>query len=202
MKELTEIFTEHNIIEFERCTVAGWNHVRPAIGLYDTDGNEIAQISDACLYYLNDCEYLVDDDGNEIYDVDESDAKNISEVHCAMAFGDNKELVDNLNEWLQDAEVTVNVYYRKNGKEIEDAYEYFYNELLKSLKPELKEACDETKNITKMKHIVDAYESYERYKEDCTWYDFKEDNDLPKSWTIAAFKKEAKRATIKLIGKV
>jgi len=202
MKELTEIFTEHKIVKFDRCTVVGWNHTRPAIGLYDDDDNEIAQISDSCLAFLNDGEYLVDDDGNEVWDAEESDAKNVSEMHCAMAFGDNKELVDELNEWLQDAEVTVDVYYRKNGKEIKDVYEYFYKELLKLLKSELKEACDEVKNISKMKHIVDAYESYERYKNDETWTEFKDGYDLPKSWTIAAFKKEAKRATIKLIGKI
>lgn len=205
MKELTEIFAAHNIVKFERCTIAGWNHVRPAIGLYDADGDEIAQISDACLYYLNDGEYLVDDHGNEIWDADESDAKNISELHCAMAFGDNKDLANELNAWLQDAEVTVDVYYRKNGKEIKDVYEYFYKELLKLLKSELKEACKETEEIAHQKNIVHAfnlYKPFERYKEDYTWSEFKDEFDLPKSWSIAAFKKEAKRATIKLIGKV
>ena len=59
--------------------------------------------------------------------------------------------------------------------------------------------------IERQKNIVEAYNSYtpfERYKEDYTWSEFKDEFDLPKSWTIATFKKEAKRATIKLIGKV
>jgi len=78
---------------------------------------------------------------------------------------------------------------------------------------EIEEACniicgwieDYVKEIERQKNIVDAYNAYkpfERYKVYYTWKEFKEDYDLPKSWTIAAFKKEAKRATIKLIGKV
>lgn len=202
--ELTEIFTEHKITSFERTTITGWNHTRPAIGLYDKDGYAVAQISDSCLYYLNDGEYLTDEDGNEIYDIEESDAKNIYEMHSAMAFADNKELADELNEWLMDVECVIDVYYRKNGKDIEDTYEYFYRELLKMLKSELKEACDEVEEIERQKNIVDAFNQYkpfERYKEDYTWSEFKSEFDLPSSWTIAAFKKEAKRATIKLIGR-
>ena len=64
---------------------------------------------------------------------------------------------------------------------------------------------EELEEIERNKNIVDAYNSYtpfERFKEDYTWSEFKEEYDLPKSWSIAAFKKEAKRATIKLIGKV
>ena len=82
---------------------------------------------------------------------------------------------------------------------------------------EIKEVCsticgwieehveEELDEIERNKNIVDAYSSYtpfERFKEDYTWKEFKEEYDLPSSWTIAAFKKEAKRATIKLIGKV
>lgn len=78
---------------------------------------------------------------------------------------------------------------------------------------EIEEACDivcgwieeYVEDIERQKNIVHAYNSYtpfERYKEDYTWSEFKRDYDLPRSWTIAAFKKEAKRATIKLIGKV
>ena len=78
---------------------------------------------------------------------------------------------------------------------------------------EIKEACniicswieDYVEEIERQKNIVHAfnlYKPFERYKEDYTWSEFKHDYDLPKSWTIAAFKKEAKRATIKLIGKV
>ena len=112
------------------------------------------------------------------------------------------DVVPDLNEWLCNEEVMVSVAYRINGKDVEDPCEYFYKELLKLLKPKLKEACSESKSVIKMKHIVDTYKYYERYKEDYIWRYFKEDYGLPKSWSIAAFKKEAKRATIKLIGKV
>lgn len=78
---------------------------------------------------------------------------------------------------------------------------------------EIEEACDiicswieeHVEEIERQKNIVHAfnlYKPFERYKEDYTWSEFKHDYDLPSSWTIAAFKKEAKRATIKLIGKV
>ena len=78
---------------------------------------------------------------------------------------------------------------------------------------EIEEACDiicswieeYVEEIKRQKNIVHAfnlYKPFERFKEDYTWSEFKSDYDLPKSWTIAAFKKEAKRATIKLIGKV
>lgn len=78
---------------------------------------------------------------------------------------------------------------------------------------EIEEACDiicswieeYVEEIERQKNIVEAFNSYkpfERFKEDYTWSEFKDEFDLPKSWSIAAFKKEAKRATIKLIGKV
>ena len=78
---------------------------------------------------------------------------------------------------------------------------------------EIKEACNIicgwieecVEEVERQKNIVDAYNAYkpfDRFKEDYTWKDFKEHYYLPKSWSIAAFKREAKRATIKLIGKV
>ena len=78
---------------------------------------------------------------------------------------------------------------------------------------EIKEACniicgwieEYVEKVERQKNIVDAYNAYkpfDRFKEDYTWKEFKEDYDLPKSWSIAAFKREAKRAAIKLIGKV
>ena len=53
-----------------------------------------------------------------------------------------------------------------------------------------------------MQDIIDTYKCYERIKEHYTWKVFKVDYDLPMSWTIAKFKKEAELATIKLNGKV
>ena len=74
--ELTELFTnffvKHDIEEIEETTVSGWNHSRPAIGFFNSNGHEVANITDYCLYRLNDCSCAVDENGNEIY-VDEDD---------------------------------------------------------------------------------------------------------------------------------
>ena len=200
---LTEIFTEYKIVKFERSIFKGYDE-SPCIGLFNEDDEEIAQIFDSTEYYLNDSEYMFDEDGNDVEEDNpfETDHKCLAETHCAMAFSKIEDLECKLEEWLNDEEVMVTVCYRNNGKDVEDPGEYFYKELLKLLKPQLKEACSESKNVNKMKDIVDSYKCYERIKGQCTWRYFKEEFDLPKSWTIAAFKKEAKRATIKLIGKV
>ena len=200
---LTEIFTEYKIVKFERSTFKGYDE-SPAIGLINEYDEEIAQIADSSEYYLNGGEYMFDEDGNDIEEDNpfETDHKCLCETHCAMAFSKIGDLRSKLNEWLNDEEIMVDVCYRINGKDVEDPGEYFYKELLKLLKPQLKEACSESKNVNKMQDIVDSYKCYERIKEDCTWCYFKEEFDLPKSWTIAKFKKEAKRAAHKLIRKV
>ena len=200
---LAEIFTEYKIVKFERSTFKGYDE-SPAIGLINEDDEEIAQIFDSTEYYLNGGEYMFDEDGNDIEEDNpfETDHKCLCETHCAMAFSKIEDLNCKLEEWLNDEEVMVNVAYRINGKDVKDPCEYFYKELLKLLKSQLKEACSESKNVNKMQDIVDSYKCYERIKEGCTWCYFKEEFDLPKSWTIAKFKKEAELATIKLIGKV
>ena len=200
---LAEIFTEYKIVKFERSTFKGYDE-SPAIGLINEYDEEIAQIFDSTEYYLNGGEYMFDEDGNDVEEDDpfESNAKGLYETHCAMTYSKIKDLNCKLEEWLNNEELLVNVAYRINGKDVKDPCEYFYKELLKLLKPRLKKACSESKNVNKMQDIVDSYKCYERIKEDCTWCYFKEEFDLPKSWTIAKFKKEAELATIKLIGKV
>ena len=206
---LAEIFTKYKIVKFERSTFKGYEDY-PAIGLFNKDGVEMAQITDRSAYYISEEPYMFDENGEDVQEDNpfESNAKCLFEIHTALAFRTKSEysklsdLVDDLNEWLRNEEVMVSTAYRINGKDVEDPGEYFYKELLKLLKPQLKEACSESKSVIKMKHIVDTYKYYERYKENYIWRYFKEDHDLPKSWSIAAFKKEAKRATIKLIGKV
>ena len=200
---LTEIFTKWHITKFERSTFKGYDE-SPAIGLFNEDGDELAQIADSTEYYLNGGEYLFDEDGNDVEEDNpfETDHKYLAETHCAMAFSKYSDLNDDLNEWLNDAEVMVNVCYRINGKDVKDPCEYFYKELLKLLKHQLKEACSESKINLKLQNIVDTYKCYERIKEECTWSYFKEEFELPKSWSIAKFKKEAELATIKLNGKV
>ena len=200
---LTEIFTKWHITKFERSTFKGYDE-SPAIGLFNEDGDELAQIADSTEYYLNGGEYMFDEDGNDVEEDNpfETDHKYLAETHCAMAFSKYSDLNDDLNDWLNDAEVMVTVCYRINGKDVKDPCEYFYKELLKLLKPQLKEACSESKINLKLQDIVDTYKCYERLKEEYTWKEFKVDYDLPMSWTIAKFKKEAELATIKLNGKV
>ena len=200
---LTEIFTEYKIVKFERSTFKGYDE-SPAIGLINEYDEEIAQIADSTEYYLNGGEYMFDEDGNDVQEDDpfESNSKGLYETHCAMAFSKIEDLNCKLEEWLNNEEVMVNVAYRINGKDVKDPCEYFYKELLKLLKPQLKKACSESKNVNKMQDIIDTYKCYERVKEECPWCYFKEYYDMPKSWTIAKFKKEAELATIKLNGKV
>ena len=200
---LTEIFTKWHITKFARSTHKGYDE-SPAIGLFNEDDEEIAQIFDSTEYYLNGGEYMFDEDGNDIEEDNpfETDHKCLCETHCAMAFSKYSDLDNDLNEWLNNEEVMVNVCYRINGKDVKDPCEYFYKEVLKLLKPRLKKACSESKINNKLQDIVDSYKCYERIKEEYTWKVFKVDYDLPMSWTIAKFKKEAELATIKLIGKV
>ena len=201
---LTEIFTEYKIVKFARSTFKGYDET-PAIGLFNEDDEEIAQIFDSTDYYLNGGEYMFDEDGNDVEEEEdpfESNSKGLYETHCAMAFSKFSDLNCKLEEWLNDEEVLVNVCYRINGKDVKDPCEYFYKEVLKLLKPRLKEACSESKTNIKLQDIVDSYKCYERMKEEYTWKVFKVDYDLPMSWTIAKFKKEAELATIKLTGKV
>ena len=200
---LTEIFTKWHITKFERSTFKGYDE-SPAIGLFNDRDEEIAQIADSTDYYLNGGEYMFDEDGNDIEEDNpfETDHKCLCETHCAMAFSKYSDLNNDLNEWFSNEEVMVTVAYRINGKDVKDPCEYFYKELLKLLKPQLKKACSESKINNKMQDIIDTYKCYERIKEGCTWCYFKEEFDLPKSWTIAKFKKEAELASIKLTGKV
>ena len=200
---LTEIFTEYKIVKFARSTFKGYDE-SPAIGLFNEDDEEIAQIFDSSEYYLNGGEYMYDENGDDIQEDNpfESNAKCLYEIQPAMAFSKIKDLNCKLEEWLSDEDVIVTVAYRINGKDVKDPCEYFYKELLKLLKDRLKKACSESKINNKLQDIVDSYKCYERIKEEYTWKEFKVDYDLPMSWTIAKFKKEAKRATIKLIGKV
>ena len=200
---LTEIFTEYKIVKFERSTFKGYDE-SPAIGLFNEDGEEIAQIADSSEYYLNGGECMFDENGDDVQEDNpfESNSKGLYEIHTAMAFSKIEDLDCKLEEWLNDKEVMVTVAYRINGKDVEDPCEYFYKEVLKLLKPQLKKACSESKINNKLQDIVDSYKCYERIKEYYTWKVFKVDYDLPMSWTIAKFKKEAERATIKLNGKV
>ena len=96
--------------------------------------------------------------------------------------------------WNQDGEVDTDTVFECSEDEIEEACNIICGWIEEHV-----EEIERQKNIV---HAFNLYKPFERFKEDYTWSEFKSDYDLPKSWTIAAFKKEAKRATIKLIGKV
>ena len=69
MNTLDEIFTKYRIVKFERSTFKGYDE-SPAIGLFNKDGVEIAQIADSSEYYLNGGAYMFDEDGNDIEEDD------------------------------------------------------------------------------------------------------------------------------------
>ena len=221
--ELTELFTnffvKHDIEEIEETTVSGWNHSRPAIGFFNSNGYEVANITDECLYELNDCCNAVDENGNEIY-VDEDDeeyikAKDVSETHfptfhssvdnvCPL-YSDQKpdakveEIAKEINSEICESEMYVEVFYKKNYKSIDDAYKFFNNECFKMFKPIFEEALKEAKSLKKLIHIKKAGAAWNKYSADYTWKEFKEEYDIPMSWTKAAFTRKVKSAEIKTL---
>lgn len=221
--ELTELFTnffvKHDIEEIEETTVSGWNHSRPAIGFFNSNGHEVANITDYCLYRLNDRNCAVDENGNEIY-VDEADeeyikAKDVSEFHIPTfhASVDNvcgfyntvkpdakiEEIAKEINSEICEREMYVEVFYKKDYKSIDDAYEYFNNECFNMFKPIFEEALKEANTLKKLIHIKKAGVAWNKYSADYSWKEFKEEYDLPMSWTKAAFTRKVKSAEIKTL---
>ena len=221
--ELTELFTnffvKHDIEEIEETTVSGWNHSRPAIGFFNSNGHEVANITDYCLYCLNDRNCAVDENGNEIY-VDEADeeyikAKDVSEFHIPTfhASVDNvcgfyntvkpdakiEEIAKEINSEICEREMYVEVFYKKDYKSIDDAYEYFNNECFNMFKPIFEEALKEANTLKKLIHIKKAGVAWNKYSADYSWKEFKEEYDLPMSWTKAAFTRKVKSAEIKTL---
>ena len=223
--ELTELFTnffvKYDIEEIEDTTVSGWNHSRPAIGFFNSNGDEVANVCDASLYYLNDCCNAFDENGNEIcvYEDDEDyiKAKDVTELHVPMfhASVDNvcplysrekpdssvEEIAEEINKEFGECELYVNVFYKKDYKSIDsdEAYEYFNNECFKMLKPIFEEALKEAKTLKKLIHIKKAGAAWNKYSANYTWKEFKEEYDIPMSWTKAAFTRKVKSAEIKTL---
>ena len=75
---LTEIFTEYKIVKFARSIFKGYDET-PAIGLFNEDDEEIAQIFDSTDYYLNGGEYMFDENGDDVQEDDpfESNSKGL-----------------------------------------------------------------------------------------------------------------------------
>ena len=216
---LTNFFVKHDIEEIEETTVSGWNHSRPAIGFFNSNGHEVANITDYCLYRLNDRNCAVDENGNEIY-IDENDeeyikAKDVSEFHIPTfhASVDNvcgfyntvkpdakiEEIAKEINSEICEREMYVEVFYKKDYKSIDDAYEYFNNECFNMFKPIFEEALKEANTLKKLIHIKKAGVAWNKYSADYTWKEFKEEYDLPMSWTKAAFTRKVKSAEIKTL---
>ena len=221
--ELTELFTnffvKHDIEEIEETIVCGWNHSRPAIGFFNSNGHEVANITDYCFYHLNDRNCVVDENGNEI-SVDEDDeeyikAKDVSEFHVPTfhASVDNvfgfyntvkpntkiEKIAKEINSEICEREMYVEVFYKKDYKSIDDAYEYFNNECFNMFKPIFEEALKEANTLKKLIHIKKAGVAWNKYSADYTWKEFKEEYDLPMSWTKAAFTRKVKYAEIKTL---
>lgn len=221
--ELTELFTKffvkYDIDEIEDTTVSGWNHERPAIGFFNSNGDEVANICDLCLYQLNDCSYCFNENGNEIfYDEDDEDFKksrDVFETHCPTfhASVDNvcglyntvkpdadvEEIAKEINDEITNCGIYIDVYYKKNNNIIDDSYEYFNNECFKMFKPIFKEAIKEARKLKKLLHIKKAGAAWHECSADYTWKEFKEEYDIPMSWTKAAFTRKVKSAEIKTL---
>lgn len=160
----TTFFKKYNIdaVKITRCH--GWNHSRPAIGFF-SEGNEIANIHDSAIHYLNDGYNCTDQDGNES-DYKDENVIDAAELHspvvtatvsnfCGLYMEEDeyqkaraKDITDDcaeMNVWLDETESFVNVYFKKDGKEIdwEDTYEQFINDMFTMIKPELTEAINE-----------------------------------------------------------
>lgn len=223
--ELTELFTnffvKNDIDEIKYTTVSGWNHSRPGIGFFNSNGDEVANITDACLYRLDDCSCAEDENGNEIC-VDEDDeeyikAKDVTEFHIPTFHSsvDNvcglyntvkpntnvEEIAKEINTEICESEMYVEVFYKKNYKSIDsdEAYEYFNSECFKMFKPIFEEALKEAMTLKKLLHIKKAGAAWNKCSADYTWKEFKEEYDLPMSWSKAAFTRKVKSAEIKTL---
>lgn len=221
--ELTELFTnffvKYDIDEIEDTTVSGWNHERPAIGFFNSNGTEVANITDECLYRLNDCSCAVNENGNEIY-VDEDDedfkkSRDVFETHCPTFHSsvdnvcglyntvkpdaDVEEIAKEINAEIANGDMYIDVYYKKDNNIIDDSYEYFNNECFKMFKPIFKEAIKEARKLKKLLHIKKAGAAWHKCSAGYTWKEFKEEYDIPMSWTKAAFTRKVKSAEIKTL---
>lgn len=160
----TMFFKKYNIDTVKNTTCHGWNHSRPAIGFF-SEGNEIANIHDLAMHNLNDGYDCIDQDGNEC-DYEDENVIDATELHCPVVTAtvsnlcglyiqENEQQIERandvtadcqeMNDWLRENEEFVNVYFKKDGKEInwDDTYEQFTTELFTMIKPELTEALND-----------------------------------------------------------
>lgn len=226
MEKLTELFTnffvKYDIDEIEDTTVGGWNHSRPGIGFFNSNGDEIANICDLSLYQLNDGFCCFNENGDEIcYDEDDEDFKksrDVIETHaptfhasvdnvCGLyntvkPDADVEEIAKEINDEMSECDLYIDVYYKKDNKIIDDSddnYEQFNNDCWKIFKPIFEEAAKEARKLKNLLHIKEAGSEWRKNNGYYTWKEFKEEYDLPMSWTKAAFTRKVKSAEIKTL---
>ena len=199
-----------DIEDVRKTTVYGWNHARPGIGFFNKNGEEIANICDLSLYNLDDFTNAYNEDGEQIFDEDDDDfknAKDVTECHipvfhaspkvergaCGLYFKDRpgstvleEEHAKYINEELCDMEVYFDVFYKKNGKVIEDADEFFFKECERFFRPVIKKAMKIVNEYRRLEELVEVKRHLCEYV-DLTWADFKYDYDLPKTLTKVKF---------------
>lgn len=142
----------------------GWNHSRPCIGFF-SDGIEIANIHDMEIFHLSDGSHCINENCDEVSYDDEKSEK-IYELHvphmCASAsnycvlymeeddykkkmMAQISEDCKSINDWFEETECCVDVYFKKDGKEIswDDTYAQFINDLWNMLKDTMTEAISQ-----------------------------------------------------------
>lgn len=198
-----------DIEDVRKTTVYGWNHARPGIGFFNKNGEEIANICDRSLYDLDDFTNAYNEDGEQIFDEDDDDfknAKDVTEYHIPVFHASHKVehavglyfrsrpgetiLEENhakpINDELSEMDVYFDVFYKKNHRIIEDAYEFFYKECNKFFRPIIKKAMKIVEEYRRLEELVEVKRHLREYV-DLTWADFKYDYDLPKTLTKAKF---------------
>ncbi len=200
-----------DIEDVRKTTVYGWNHSRPGIGFFNKRGEEIANICDDSIYALDDCTNAYNEDGEQIFDVDDEDddfknSKEVYELHipvfhaspevehgCGVSFkrrpGETfleEYHAEPINDELRELDIYFDVFYKKNGRRIKYAYENFYKECNKFFRPIIKKAMKIVEEYRRLEDLVEVRRHLCEYV-DLTWADFKYDYDLPKTLTKAKF---------------
>ena len=154
---------KYEIDRIEMSEVGGWNHSRPSIGFF-SGSNEIANIHDSELHYLSDGLNCINENGDNV-DWDDENSQHTYETHCPCMTGSKssycslyateeeyeKERIKKIDEdcaeinnWLMENEICVDVDFKKNGEEIEwsDGYKQFTEGVYNLIKDELKDAME------------------------------------------------------------
>ena len=180
--ELVNFIIKNNIDYIGKILVSGWDHYRPGIGFLNDNGEEIAAIFDEALISHSDGMYCSDENGNFVsankndYDDKNPAPKNIFKIHrptCHVYMSHYRNFYakkNNLkmakkkkiektcgivNDWLlHNSDSYIEVFYRKNGRWCRNHCEQFIKDLWKTIRPDLKEALKNAKEIRRAKETV------------------------------------------------